>query len=365
VLTSAISSGTGTTITGTLATYPSTSFRIEFFANLAPDPSGFGEGQTYLGFAQLTTDAQGNFTAHLATALPAGTFLSATATDAAGNTSSFAADITVKALLTVATNSTLMLVGNSPPPLTGSVNGTPFTGAITYTLPYGGQITVTLSTAATAASAVGQYAITATLSGANASNYLIDPATSHVGTLYVVSVGPDPSSTTGAQAVTFWDNRGNAKLITAADLSSLDALNLLTQGGSAFDPHSVQQLQAWLSTSPNATAAYRLAVELAAMDLNVLTGYVNMTDLVYASGLAPYATAYRITGLTSGGFIDIQYLMQAANAVLGQANPGVPSGDPNQAYEQALTAVLHGANGNADFVAQELFWSLVGQYPSL
>src|SRR5262249_27983720 len=137
--------------------------------------------------------------------------------------------------LTVTTRSSLVLVGNSPPPLAGSVNGTPFTGSTIYTTPFGDTVTVTLGTAATSASPVGQYAITASLSGDDGGNYLIDPASSQFGTLYVVSLGADPTSTTGAQAVTFWDNRGNARLITAADLSSLDALNLVTQGGSAFD----------------------------------------------------------------------------------------------------------------------------------
>src|SRR5262249_35848169 len=120
VLTAAISSGTGTAISGTLAGYPSSSFRIEFFSNQTPHPAGFGEGQTFLGFAQLSTDGQGNFPANLPTALPPGTFLSATATDAAGNTSEFAADITAKGALTVNTNSSLMLVGKNPPPLAGS-----------------------------------------------------------------------------------------------------------------------------------------------------------------------------------------------------------------------------------------------------
>ncbi len=197
---------------------------------------------------------------------------------------------------------------------------------------------------------MGQYAITATLSGANAGNYVIDPATSTTGTMYVVSVGADPSSTTGAQAVVFWDNKGNAKLITAADLSSLDALNLVNQGGAAFDPKAVAQLQAWLSISPNATTSYRLAVQLAVMDLNVLAGYVKTTDLVYAGSLLAYPDAYGITGLTSGGFISVQNLMTAANAVLGQVVPGAPSGDPNQAYELALAQVLGAANANSDFV---------------
>jgi hypothetical protein len=252
--------------------------------------------------------------------------------------------------LTVATSSSLMLVGNSPPPLTGSVNGMPFTGLTVYTTALGDQVTITLSTTATAASPVGQYPITATLSGPAAGNYVLEPATSTVGTMYVVSLGPDPSSTTGAQAVTLWDNKGDAKTITAADLASLGALNLVTQGGSAFDPHSVAQLQAWLSVSPNGTTAYQLAVQLAVTDLNVLAGSVHGTDLVYAGGLLPFASAYGITGLTSGGFIDVQDLMNAANAILAQVSPGAPSGDPNQAYEAALAQVLQALDANSDFV---------------
>src|SRR5262249_21307891 len=109
-----------------------------------------------------------------------------------------------------------------------------------------------------------------------------------------------------------------------------------------------------------ATTAYQLAVQVAVMDLNVLTGYVHATDLVYAGALLPYASAYGITGLTSGGFIDVRYLMQAANAVLGQVSPG-PT-DPNQAYEAALAQVLQAANLNNDFVTQELLWGLVGTF---
>jgi hypothetical protein len=270
--------------------------------------------------------------------------------------------LTATAPLTVDTNSNIMLVHTNPPALTGFVNGTPFTGSITYTTTFGDQVTVTLSTTATSTSLTGRnYTITGSLSGAASGGYFIDPTTSTTGTMYVVSLGPDPSSP-GAQAVTFWDNKGDAKLITAADLLTLDALNLVNQGGAAFDPKSVAQLQAWLSVSPNATTAYQLAVQLAAMELNVLSGAVQGTDLVYAGGLLLYATADNIAGLTSGGFIDVQALMQAANAALAQVSPGNPSGDPNQAYEAALTQALQAANGNADFVAQELAWNLVGLF---
>jgi parallel beta-helix repeat protein len=84
----------GTDVTFTLDSTPSTAFRVEFFANVAPDPSGFGEGQTFLGAVTATTDPSGHvaLTAHVPGAVPAGQTVTATATDPAGNTSEFSAD---------------------------------------------------------------------------------------------------------------------------------------------------------------------------------------------------------------------------------------------------------------------------------
>jgi hypothetical protein len=89
------------TVTGTLNSTPNTTFVLEFFANPAPDPSGHGQGQDYLGSEKVTTDAAGNVTFTFTYTPPAGEpYLSATATDAAGNTSEFSA--TVDAALTPA-----------------------------------------------------------------------------------------------------------------------------------------------------------------------------------------------------------------------------------------------------------------------
>ena len=67
---------------------------IEFFANPLPnpggDPSGYGEGAIYLG--SVRPNPQGKFTSTLPTVVP-GTIITATATDADGNTSEFSADI--------------------------------------------------------------------------------------------------------------------------------------------------------------------------------------------------------------------------------------------------------------------------------
>jgi hypothetical protein len=95
VLSSASSSATDTLISGTLNGQANTTFRIEFFSNSAADPSGFGQGQTYLGSRTVYTDGSGNvsFTADLAVGNLASQWISATATDPNGNTSEFSLDV--------------------------------------------------------------------------------------------------------------------------------------------------------------------------------------------------------------------------------------------------------------------------------
>ena len=97
VLTAAVSSPGLTMLTGTLNAAASTSYTIQLFANTTADPSGFGQGQTYLGQVTMKTNASGtaSFTADFPIGLAPGLFISATATDPSGNTSEFAQDITV------------------------------------------------------------------------------------------------------------------------------------------------------------------------------------------------------------------------------------------------------------------------------
>jgi hypothetical protein len=84
--------GNNTDIKGTFNSKPNTQFRFEFFSSSTGDASGFGEGQTFLGAGNFTTDANGdvlNFTFTVPTASIAGQFISATATDPNNNTSEF------------------------------------------------------------------------------------------------------------------------------------------------------------------------------------------------------------------------------------------------------------------------------------
>jgi hypothetical protein len=92
VITSATSAGGTTTIEGMLNSTPNITFTIEFFSNGACDPSGFGEGETLIGSASVTTNGGclASFVVTLPIAIPSGRFITATATDPNGNTSEFA-----------------------------------------------------------------------------------------------------------------------------------------------------------------------------------------------------------------------------------------------------------------------------------
>jgi ABC-type transport system substrate-binding protein/DNA-binding beta-propeller fold protein YncE len=84
--------GAGVTINGDLDDDNDTTYRIEFFSSPECDPSGFGEGETYLGFETVLTNDVGNasFTVNFPSA-PLDGVITATATDPAGNTSAFSA----------------------------------------------------------------------------------------------------------------------------------------------------------------------------------------------------------------------------------------------------------------------------------
>lgn len=88
-LTSAVSDGSSTTVEGSLNSAPSTTYRLEFFSNPACDASGNGEGRTFLGSADVTTDANGDvsFSVPVSAGVGSGEAVTATATDPGGSTS--------------------------------------------------------------------------------------------------------------------------------------------------------------------------------------------------------------------------------------------------------------------------------------
>jgi parallel beta-helix repeat protein len=98
VLSSAVASGGKTVITGTLNSAANAPFLVQFFADTACNPLGYGGGKYVLGSAVAQTNATGNapvsFT--LNQQLPLGWVVTATATDMGRNTSEFSACATVR-----------------------------------------------------------------------------------------------------------------------------------------------------------------------------------------------------------------------------------------------------------------------------
>jgi hypothetical protein len=95
---SATTSGGTTTIKGALNSTPNKSFTLRFFSSPQADPSGFGEGKNYLGTKSVTTSANGStgiFTFTPNQVVPVGQKITATATNAGGNTSEFSGALEV------------------------------------------------------------------------------------------------------------------------------------------------------------------------------------------------------------------------------------------------------------------------------
>ncbi len=98
VIASAAPAGDGTRVEGTFESLPNESFRLEFFASAACDPSGFGEGEVFRGAVEVPTDGGGvaAFDAEGPGRAAPGSFATATATRlATGATSEFSACVPV------------------------------------------------------------------------------------------------------------------------------------------------------------------------------------------------------------------------------------------------------------------------------
>jgi titin len=97
VITAAYTANSTTTITGTVSGPANSTLWVELFSNPVADPSGYGQGQVFLGYVTVTTGVGGggSFTFTTSSTVPVGQVVSATATDVNGDTSEFAQDVTV------------------------------------------------------------------------------------------------------------------------------------------------------------------------------------------------------------------------------------------------------------------------------
>jgi CSLREA domain-containing protein len=153
VLTSAVFDPQGTVLEGTLTGTPFTSYDLDFFANDASDPNGFGQGQTFLESITVRTDETGSapFRDRLELAVPVGQWITATATDPAGNTSQFSQELPVVAAIDANT------VQFSAPAYLVTENGVAAVVVVTRTGSSAGTVTVDYATADGSAKAGTDY----------------------------------------------------------------------------------------------------------------------------------------------------------------------------------------------------------------
>jgi len=89
-LQSAVSYASSTIVKISFNGEPSKQLSMDFYANDLQDPSGHGEGQKFLASIPLTTNSNGFISTTVTLpAVPAGKYITATATDGVGNTSEF------------------------------------------------------------------------------------------------------------------------------------------------------------------------------------------------------------------------------------------------------------------------------------
>jgi hypothetical protein len=281
---SAAYAGGASTIIGTLNSNSNATFRVEFFANPAPDPSGFGQGRSYLGFTNVTTDSNGN--ASINVAVPAATspgeWVSATATAPDGSTSEFSQDVEVTKIPTTTKLTASAAASSFGQNLTFATtitanagSGTPG-GSVDFTDTTTGNdlgaiaLVNGIASLTTSSLPVGSRTIMASYLGD--STYLPSSAT------ITVSIGPSiivtNSTASGALSVS-----GNASInlpgLVAVDSSSATALSASGNAqitGTVIDVFGGVKKTSGATMSPAPTTGVSLADPLAAMVGPCVTG---------------------------------------------------------------------------------------------
>ncbi|MFN0279865.1 MAG: cohesin domain-containing protein [Pyrinomonadaceae bacterium] len=219
-----------TTVGGTLNSTPGQSFSIDVYSNTACDPSGHGEGRTYLGTATnvITDGTTGNasFTVTVP-AIAAGQIITATATDAGGNTSEFSLCFTSAVSTPTATNTS---TPTPTPTDTPSISGTVTYGNAAAPPKYISNATVNgtgspnvFTTTAAPGGTAGQY----TLTGFGSGSYTVSlTKTTGVNSITSNDAARIAQHVAGTLLLTTDNQRVTADVTNNGSISSTDAAQI-------------------------------------------------------------------------------------------------------------------------------------------
>jgi len=118
------------------------------------------------------------------------------------------------------------------------------------------------------------------------------------------------------------------------------SLNLRNANGTDFNPANYAAFRTWLLNATATNMAYMLSAQLAAMELNVLNGFVSISSLIYAPGT---------NSANAAGFATVGAVMTEANTLLG-ANGLIGAASSYRPRAEALKNALDKANNNLNFV---------------
>ncbi len=341
VIAAASTDGSSTFVRGTATGTPSTTLDLELFAQASCDPSGYGEGETRIGTVSVQTDAAGDATFFVAaTAVAAGTVITATATGP--STSEFSACVTAVACPTIT-------VAPMAPPnpqlgvaytqaLTASGGAGSYTFASTGMLPPGLSLAADGTLAGTPTTA-GTFMFTVTAT---------DPNGCHGQRMYTmtvcapITVAPstiDAGTTQSSYNVTLSASGGTPAYSYAITSGAAPTGLVLSTGG-------------MLTGTPTAGGDFTFVVT--ATDANACTGTQSYSVHIDSCGgtlepatlpLAVTGVAYDVTLSVAGGVAPFTYALASGTlpdgiSLVGDHLAGTPTGSGDATFTITATDAL-------------------------
>jgi hypothetical protein len=158
------------------------------------------------------------------------------------------------------------------------------------------------------------------------------PLTVDPGTTTSVLFGNYCTVPSNGRTLGFWCNKNGQALLGNDDIAVLIALNLRNANGSHFDPANKGAYKTWLLNGTAVNMAYMLSVQMSAMRMNVLNGFVGGGAIYPAAGMT------------------VDQLIAAANASLG-TDGLTTTGHPQRAFQEQLKDWLDQLNNGAAVVS--------------